>query len=504
MSISLQLNRDDNTALYRQIAEHVKTRIGDGHLPAGTRLPTVRKLATELGVTRLTVQNAYSELQSGGWIEATVGRGTFVSQSVRPLSTAANMANGGPLTHENVIDDILNVGRVAGIRSMAGASPDNSLLHAEEFWACFGEIQRDADGELFSYESTQGNPQLRIEIAEMLRDRHLNIMPDDVVVTNGLTQGLSMVTQALAQPGDTVLVEQPTYLGLLNVLKAQRIRAVGIPLDACGPDMGALERAVVEQRPRFFYSVPAFQNPTGICMSNARRQQLLALAERHGFLIIEDDIYGQLSYDNPDATRREDLEMRGPIKAHDRSGSVVYLSSFSKSLMPALRIGFVVAPPPLHERLISLRRAGDLCGSTILQRALALYLRNGGLKRHLRRVLPVYRERRDALLDALDRHMPSGVSWTQPRGGFCCWLTLPRHHALTDIHRVALEHGLAVAPGEVFLAQPDASLHLRLAFGCQTVEAIRSGVGLLGELIRERLEHGGDVRRPRQDYTPLV
>ena len=112
----------------------------------------------------------------------------------------------------------------------------------------------------------------------MLRDRHLDVMPDDVVVTNGLTQGLSMVTQALAQPGDAVLVEQPTYLGLLNVLKAQRIRAVGIPLDSCGPDMDALERAVVEQRPRFFYSVPAFQNPTGICMSNALRQQLLALS----------------------------------------------------------------------------------------------------------------------------------------------------------------------------------------------------------------------------------
>ena len=202
MSISLQLNRDDNTALYRQIAEHVKTRIGDGHLPAGTRLPTVRKLASELGVTRLTVQNAYGELQSGGWIEATVGA-RDLCQPERAAAVHRGQHGQRRAAHPRERDR-----RHSQRGARGGASAQwrvrhrtNSLLHAEEFWACFSEIQQDADGELFSYESTQGNPPLRIEIAEMLRDRHLDIMPDDVVVTNGLTQGLSMVTQALAPAG---------------------------------------------------------------------------------------------------------------------------------------------------------------------------------------------------------------------------------------------------------------------------------------------------------------
>jgi DNA-binding transcriptional MocR family regulator len=230
-------------------------------------------------------------------------------------------------------------------------------------------------------------------------------------------------------------------------------------------------------------------------MAPGRRQELLALAERHGFLVVEDDIYARLAYD---------MAAPPPLKALDRSGAVVHISSFSKVLMPGLRIGYVVASPPLHERLLSLRRATDLCNPPLLQRALGKFLHSGGLKRHLRRVLPIYRERRDALLAALQRYMPQEATWTRPVGGFCCWLTLPRHPGLSDLQQAALARGWAFAPGEVFLAQSSSDKHLRLSFGAQNSENIRSGIEVLSELIRIRLAQNGHRTNVPEEWTPLV
>lgn len=500
MALSLDLDRAAGLSLYHQIAEQIKTQICDGRLPARAQLPTVRQLAEDLGVTRLTVQNAYGELQSGGWIEATVGRGTFVSDAAQPFAFMTNMmsdmtTNGHhPLTPDSVIDDILQMNQVRGMRSMASASPDPTLFPADEFWAALMSLKDDLLS-MIAYGSPQGDPMLRVEMAAALREQGIAVVPDEIIITSGVTQGLSLVTQVLARAGDTVLVEQPTYLGLLNILKTQQLRPIGVPLDGDGPQLDALERTVIQHRPRFFYTVPNFQNPTGLCASLERRHQILEMAQRYGFLVIEDDIYGRLAYDHP---------VPATMKSMDRSGSVIFLTGESKVLMPSLRVGTVVAPSPVHERILALRRATDLCGPTILQRAHAAFLRDKGLKRHLRRVLPVYKRRRDTLLLALEHYMPETVQWTRPAGGFCCWLTLPRHHALRDLHRDAMQRGLALTPGEVFLAQPSTHVHLRLAFGGQTREAIHTSVELLSQLIRQRLAQENHREDELFDWTPLV
>ena len=500
MSLSIHVDRQNSFALYKQIIEQIKNQIGDGRLPPGTRLPTVRHLAEELGVTRLTIQNAYSELQTTGWLEATVGRGTFVSQSARPsrLATTIMSSSGESLTPDAVITNMMLIHQLesdpaTGIRSMAVAAPDSRFFPAEEFWASLISLQSDAQL-LVAYGSPQGDPVLRVEMSELLQRRGLNATPDEIIITSGATHGLALVAQALASPGDTVLVEQPTYMGFLHVLKAQKLQPIGVPLEAEGPQLDLLERAVVQHRPRFFYTAPSFQNPTGLCTSIERRHKLIELAEKYGFILVEDDIYGRLAYDAPPPT---------PMKALDCSGSVVYLSSESKVLMPGIRVGTVVAPRPLHDRLLSLRRATDLCGPPLLQRALAGFLQAKGMQRHLRRVLPIYRKRRDTLMRALRRNMPEQVTWTEPQGGFCCWLTLPNLTTLHDIHRAALQIGLVLAPGDVFLTEPGTQIHLRLSFGNQSEEAIRSGVELLAGLIRERLEM--DERAEQLvDWMPLV
>ena len=475
MPLLITLNRQGEFPLYQQIIEHLKTQINDGRLPAGTQLPTIRQLATEVGVTRLTVQNAYSELQAQGLIEARVGRGTFVSRRIKPHIFKSSADT--DLNSDNVITDMVQLSQVVGMRSMAIAEPDPSFFPAEEFWACLGQLRNEVKP-LLAYYPALGDPTLRVELTRLLHERGIETSPEDIMVTSGATQGLSLVTQALTQPNDTVIIEQPTFLGFLNILKAHRLQPVGVPMDEEGPQLDELERILATQRPRFYYTIPNFHNPTGISMSSQRRRELLAMAEYYDLVVVEDDIYGQLAYD---ATPL-------PLKAADKTDRVLYISSFSKVLMPGLRIGYVVMPSHLREQLLALRRAADLCGPAFVQRALANFLHEGGLKRHLSRVLTPYKARRDALLQALQSCMPPQVQWTRPDGGYSCWLTMPRRFAPGELYQMALAHGFAFAPGEAFLIQPHPNEQIRLSFSNQTTTAIHSGVEFLAELIQGRIE----------------
>lgn len=495
-----QLARDDGVALYQQIVDQLKSQIRSQQLPNGARLPTIRQLAQELGVTRVTVQSAYDELQAGGWIEATVGRGTFVCEQISPPARNGVTASfGQPLSADTMINDLLQIHQLQtqphnGYHSLALASPDPRLFPMEAFIESWLTVQGDVRA-LLCYGSPQGDPQLRAIMAELVEKRGVNVGPDGVIITNGITHAFTLAAQVLAQPGDRVLVEQPTYLGFLNLLKAQRLEPISVPLDHAGPQLDALEQLAVQYRPRFFYTIPSYQNPTGLCASVERRMALVAWAEQHGIVLVEDDIYARLSYQG---------EAPPAIKHYDRNGVVIYLNSESKALFPGLRLGVVVAPRPIHERMLALRRATDLCSAPILQRVYAHFLQQKGLQHHLRRVLPIYRRRRDVMLSALRRSMPAGVTWTEPEGGYCIWLTLPRLNTLQDLPQAALNRGVAIAPGEVFLTQPGPHLHVRLAFSYEDEETIRRSVHLLGDLIKERIQQANTQTLERLDWLPLV
>lgn len=475
MPPTITLDRTDATPLYRQIADQLREEIERGRLPAGAQLPTVRQLATELAVTRLTVQTAYAELQSGGWIEATVGRGTFVSAqaAVQPRWSAIH----GAATPAAVIGDLLQMSQRQGLRSLASASPDPALFPEAEFWASL-EAQREQSRLIAGYGPAAGDALLRLELAAWLAERGVTATPDDILVVAGVTQGVALAAQALAQPGDSVLVEQPTYVGFLHQLRAQGLNPVAVPVDADGPLPDAVAEAASQQRVRFFYTIPSFQNPTGCCQTAERKSRLLELAERFDFYLVEDDLYGLLAFDAAPPP---------PIKQADSAERVVYVTSFSKTLTPGLRLGMLVAPPALRERLTALRIAADLGSPLLLQRALAAFLQRGDFRRHLRRTLPLYRERRDATLRALDAFMPPGVQWTRPHGGLCCWLTLPPHPGLGATPHLMLQQGWAVAPGHVFMSGTTGDHHLRLCFGNSTPETIRRGIEVLGQVIRQQL-----------------
>jgi len=496
----IELERDSHVALYQQIVNQLIAQIRSRQLPPGARLPTIREMAKQLGVTRVTVQNAYDELQSTGWAEATVGRGTFVSHQppIAHREALVGPSWGQLMTADAVIDDLLHIHQLqanehGSIPSLALASPDPRLFPVETLWELLDDLHEESRA-LLCYGSPQGDLRLRYALAASLAKRGLTALPEEIIVTNGLTQGLALVTQTLARPGDRVLVEQPTYLGFLNLVRALQLEPLGVSLDEEGPCIEELERLAIQYRPRFFYTIATYQNPTGKTVTAKRRRELLAWSERHGIVLLEDDIYGRLSYDGDPPL---------PMKATDRSDTVIYLTSESKVLFPGLRVGSIIAPRPLHERLLALRRATDLCGSQLTQRLLANFLEQRGEQQHLRRVLPIYRRRRDTMLAALRQFMPADVSWTKPAGGFCIWLTMPNAPTLHDLQQAALQQGVAIAPGEVFLTKATEHKHIRLAFSYEDEETIHRCIQILGQLLTERLQ-AEQYPLLAESWTPLV
>jgi 2-aminoadipate transaminase len=490
--MQIGLDRGSPMPLYSQLAREIERRIRSGALPAGARLPTIRALAQQLGVTRLTIHAAYNELQSGGWVEATVGRGTFVADGPRGTLTPADL--GRELTAGGLISDMLRMAQLPGIRSLAMADAAAELYPQREFARAIEEALASGPS-ILGYTTSQGDPTLRTVLAELLADRGMLVGPDELVITSGVTQALAIVAQTLAQPGDAVIVEQPTYLGALSILGGRGLRLIGAAVDQDGIVTSDLEALILAHRPRFIYVVPSFHNPTGVCMSAERGAQLLAIAERHRIPIVEDDIYGRLAYEG--APPR-------PLYASDRMGLVLHLSSFSKVLLPGARIGYIAAAPQWIARLTMAKQTSDLCSPPLLQRAMALFIQHGWLASHIRRITPHYRDRRDALLTAMGRYFPSELRWSEPAGGFCVWVALPPNISATELYLASIDRGVAFVPGDAFFAGPAPKPYLRLSFSASTPPIIVEAVRTIGELLGAHALRRTRIREGPSDYIPLV
>lgn len=293
MGVRVKLRHDKQMALYRHIAEEFRTRIAKGELPPGTRLPTLRALAREVGTTRLTIHNAYRELQADGLIESVVGRGTFVSPQAQPTAQPSFSER---LEPDSVLSDLHRLQQAKVLHNLALATADPALFPYPSFWACLESLKPLAR-EVFGYGSVMGEPELRVALGELLEQRGIGADPSEVLVTVGGLQGLALVCRALAEPGEEVLLEEPTYLGLLGILKQFRLKPLPVPLDPEGPRLEVLEALLKCHRPRFYYTIPSYHNPTGLRFGESKLQRMLELSQTYGFTLVEDDTLGFLSYE---------------------------------------------------------------------------------------------------------------------------------------------------------------------------------------------------------------
>ncbi len=481
--MAFALQPESGTPLYRQIGVGLRREIADGTLTTGVRLPSSRQLARDLGVSRITVDNAYAELIAEGLLEARAGAGTFVLPPWAPADEGgavhagplppwqARLATARPSVRDQMLRQVLRGPIVDDTIPFAWGAGDPRLVPTGEFRHFLGDVL-DSDGAAaLGPEHSDGYPPLRAALAGYLRQFGL-------AVTSGTQQAIGLICDALLQPGDAVIVEEPTWPGVLDALEARGLRVIGVPLDAEGLRADALAAALTEARPGLIYTVPTFHNPTGCVMSAARRREIVALAHRHGVPILEDDHVREVRFGSP---------IPPPLAAFDHHGTVIHTGSFTKSLMPALRLGYIIARGPLRERLVTLKRTADLFSSTLLQRALCRYLEGGAIQRHWKHVSRVYRRRHAAMLRALERHFPPGATWTGVEGGLVLWVGVPPGVSVIALFEEALRAGVTFVVGAAFYPQPNDQPFLRLNFAAVDEEQIEQGIAVLGQLLHRHL-----------------
>jgi len=479
--------------LYLQIKEQLQRRIEQGALLPGTRLPATRTLASDLDVSRVTVVNAYAELEAEGWVRAYVGRGTFVSdprrrdEAVRgtPYDWESRLLGPSGVSASSMLSDMLDLAQHPDLISFAMGAPATDLLPVRDFRQAINQVLRRDGGEALQYDEAAGYKPLRAAIARLLARDGNPASVKDVVVTSGSQQGLDLATRVLAAPGDLVISESPTYLGALDVFRSNGVEVLGVPVDGDGLRVDVLEELVPSRSPRFIYTIPNFHNPTGVTLSLERRRRLLQLARRYDVRILEDGVCSELRYEGASIPS---------LMALDGGEHVLTINSFSKFLLPGIRVGYMVVPPALRDRLIKAKQVADLFTSSLMQRALAQYLDSGHLEDHLKTIRRAYRERRDAMLAGLARRMPTGAEWTAPQGGLCLWVRLPESISAGQLYLTAIEHGAAFALGSVFFPNnPDPS-SLRLNFAAHPATRIDEGLRRLGSAVRDQLKRSIDVR----------
>jgi 2-aminoadipate transaminase len=395
----------------------------------------------------------------------------FRSAPVPPLASRARSVGGSP------VRDILAVTARPEVVNFAGGLPAPELFDVAGIAAAFGAVLADVPARALQYAPTEGEPELRAALAARTSARGLATDADDILVTTGSQQALSLLATALLEPGDTVLVENPCYLAALQAFALTGARLVAVPGDGDGVDPAALEELVVRERPKLLYTVPTFQNPTGRTLPAARRAAVAAVAARHGLWIVEDDPYGELRFEGE----------RVPwIAAHPGAEDrTVLLGSFSKVMAPGLRLGWLRAPAGLRRACTVAKQAADLHTPTVNQLAAARYLADRDLDAHVARVARVYGERRDAMLAGLADALPPGSAWNRPEGGMFLWARLPDSYDTAALLPKVVREDVAYVPGAPFYAgEPDPST-LRLCFVTETPEQIAEGLRRLGRGLRD-------------------
>jgi 2-aminoadipate transaminase len=392
----------------------------------------------------------------------------------------------------SAIRELLKITQNPEIISFAGGLPAPDVFPAARFQeACRNVLERNAHQAL-QYGATEGYEPLRQMIARHINRYGIKAQTDNVLITSGSQQALDLIGKLLINPGDRVLVEAPTYLGALQAFNVYGAEYVSVPSDNDGLRTDLLEKPL-RSGPKFMYVLPNFQNPGGTTLCEGRRHELVLQADKYGIPIIEDDPYGQLRYEGEHLTPLVVLDRENLRRDDGYSiGNVIYLSTFSKTLAPGIRLGWIVAPPDVIAKLVQLKQGADLHTSTFTQMIAYEVARDGFLDDHVKLIRKVYRERRDVMLESLKQYFPPEVTWTHPQGGLFLWVSLPEGMDCQKLFQVALRENVAFVPGDSFYARngfaEEASRHFRLNFSYGQPEQIREGIRRLSVAVKHQME----------------
>lgn len=505
--MKIRLDKDASKPLYQQIVDQVRQQILSGELLPGYRLPPERRLSESLGINRTTVLNAYRELKAENLIDSHVGQGTVVLPHSSVNDEMDHTIPQEPIWNHyfsaysnrfdpHIINDLLNLANRSDMISFATgiASPECGPL--EIFHGIEQEILAEKNSQSLLHSPVEGFTSLRNVLRTYMEKRGCYLNTDEVMILAGSQQGIDLVARVLLDPGDIVVVEEPTFFPALQVFRSTGARVMGVPVDDEGMQVDVLEQLLQRYHPKFLYTIPTFHNPCGVEMTLERRRRLIELVHKYKLLVLEDDAYGELCYDHPPLPT---------LKSMDTGGFVLYMSTFSKIIYPGLRIGWLVAHKKMIQRLAAVRQTVDLHTNCLSQRLVERFISGGRQDLHLKKICKEYAQRRDIMLDALTRCAPPGVSWEMPHGGYYVWCRLPDGVSAARLLAKAAEYKVVFVPGNSFFLSDQGDHFIRLNFTFASKPDITRGIQLLCDAIRALQKEAPAVSsEPFMDLSPIV
>ena len=476
------INRESKTPVYLQIKKQIENMIAEGKLPANFILPAERTLSEKLRVNRSTVIKAYLELKAEGLVESRVGSGTVVlaplskdsSQEkmyIPPLRWSQLESKRAIKSNELTINSILSVFEKGKVISFASGVSSEDTYELELMKKLQNQLIDKYKEKVFMPTPVDGCIELKGTIKSYLQENGINASTKQIMVTSGSQQAIEFFAKLLIEPGDVVLVEEPTYIGAIQAFESYDARLIGIPMDEDGIRLDILESCLIKYRPKFIYTQPDFHNPTGITMSLKRRKELLKLAYYYNIPILEDNPYGELYFSgNPLPS----------LKSLDSNDYVIYLSSFSKTISFSLRVGYVVASENIINRFIKFKQITDIQTNTHSQYFIHEFVSQGHLRPHLDIIRSKYKKKRNLMINELNKCDIEGMKVFVPNGGYFVWLRLPENIRMNELIKNLGEQGVIVMPGDVFYTRFSIEdNYIRLNYSYPKEEDIKEGMSRL-------------------------
>ena len=488
-----QLDRNLSKPLYLQILDIITRKITDHTIPPGSKLPPERELASLFAVSRTTAINAYRQLEQQGLIQTKIGSGTYVvdvpikSINITPPMPWNQLFSPYPKSPvSSILRELVSTPNSEENISLAAGLPDPILYPFDIFADLFHKHRRKIDLADLGYISTEGYSPLRQMLATMHCQKDITpTTTDNLLILSGAQQGIYLISKIFLQPGDCVIVESPTYIGAIQVFQNAGVRILTLPSNTTLP-LAILEDYLIRYRPKLFYIIPTFQNPNGRVLPLNERQELLRLAAQHQLIIVEDDPYSELYYHEPPPLS---------LKALDHHNCVIYLGTFSKTLFPGLRTGWMVAPPPVINRIALEKQYVDLHSNNLSQWLIYLFLKEGALQPHLTQVRKEYKKRRDTAANSIRRYCGSDLVFSLPAGGFYLWCKLQTGVTSQILLHEATKTGVSFVPGEAFYTDQSNLKELRLCFATHPEAKLQEGIKRLAKTLSSLNQ--------KQDYEAL-
>lgn len=450
---SIKLQKEHSEHLYVQLFKSLRALIFNGMLPPHEKLPPIRKMAELLDVNNVTVVNAYKLLEDELLVYKKIGSGTFVA----PVS-------------EEPEEGTVKVQPQRVPYDFSISSPTADLFPVDDFKLVLNEVLERDKGFAFGYQESKGFLPLRQSLCQYLEAQEIKVSPESLQIISGAQQGIDLVSKALLDYGDAVVVEAPTYTGAIANFKLKGANIIEVPLEKDGLSIEHLESLLKRQRIKLLYIMPNCQNPTGITYSEEKREKLLALSKQYNFWIVEDDYASDLHYGQ--------MQFRSLKRLND-SDKIIHIKSFSKVLMPGLRLGFMIVPTALADAIGMAKHTADISTSGLIQRAFDLYIRKGFWDKQMKSMRNLFEARYLKTKAILSEELPEGVSFIDPQGGYNFWITLPEGLSADEFTWKLGEHGIAVVAGSVFYHTQMKSTSFRVSIAGLEADQIEEGLHLL-------------------------